>query len=260
MSQPHPAIFIAHSAPLLALDTKRGQDYRRWGQSLPHPRAMLVMSAHWETPQPTLGSVDTQPLIYDFYGFPDALYDLDYPAPGTPELAATVTMLLHQTGYQVESNPGRGLDHGVWVPLLHLYPDASVPVLQISLPSSCTPRELFDLGRTLAPLREEGILVAATGVLTHNLRHADLREATPVPDWAREFDQWVAGCLVDQRWEALCDYLQQGPEAKLAHPTPEHFLPLLFAAGAASDQLKEVSFPVTGFEYGSLSRRCVQFE
>lgn len=218
------------------------------------------MSAHWETPLPTLGAIETQPLIYDFYGFPDTLYDLEYPAPGAPQLATTVTSLIQEGGYTLESNARRGLDHGVWVPLLHMYPDANVPVLQISLPSSFTPQELFNLGRILAPLREQEILVAATGVLTHNLRHADLSEKMPLPEWARAFDDWVADRLVNRQWTALFDYLQQGPQAKLAHPTPEHFLPLIFAVGAANDQLEKVSFPVTGFEYGSLSRRCVQFE
>jgi len=260
MSQSLPSIFIAHSAPMLALATRRGEDYRTWGKSLPRPQAMLVMSAHWETPRPTLGAVETKPLIYDFYGFPDALYDIEYPAPGAPDLAEVVTALLEENAYQVGHNDTRGLDHGVWVPLLHLFPDASVPILQISLPSSFTPEEIFYLGRTLVPLRERGILIAATGVLTHNLRQADLSEKSPVPDWAHRFDNWVADCLQQQNWEALFDYLQQGPEAKLAHPTPEHFLPLLFAAGAAGEKPAKVTFPVEGFEYGSLSRRCVQFD
>jgi 4,5-DOPA dioxygenase extradiol len=260
MSLSLPSIFIAHSAPMLALDSRRGGDYRAWGESLPRPGAILVMSAHWETPRPTLAAVETQPLIYDFYGFPDALYDIEYPAPGAPELAESVTALLQENGYQVGHHNTRGLDHGVWVPLLHLIPDASVPVLQISPPSSFTPQEIFHLGQTLAPLREQGILIAATGVLTHNLRQADLSEKSVVPDWARRFDNWVADCLLQQDWEALFDYLQQGPEAKLAHPTPEHFLPLFFAAGAVGDKPARVTFPVEGFEYGSLSRRCVQFQ
>ena len=155
-------------------------------------------------------------------------------------------------------SPDRKLDHGAWVPLLHMYPEADIPVVQLSLPRR-EPEELFDLGRLLAPLADEGTLILCTGVLVHNLRRVDFGGTTPTPAWAREFDAWCEDVLRRTDFGALVQFRVRAPKLSMAHPTEEHFLPLLVAAGAASTRSRAVTFPVTGFEYGSLSRRCVQF-
>ena len=254
-----PVLFIAHGAPTLALDTRRGEDFARWGRSLHKPRALLVLSAHWQRAGAATGCTEPVPLIYDFHGFPPPLYELDYPAPGAPWLAGRVRDLLGDAGFECAEEPRRGLDHGVWVPLLHLFPEADVPVLQLALPHPVAPRALHALGRALAPLRHEGVMLAGSGVLVHNLRTVDFSERSAPPDWALAFDDWCADALRAADHEALIEHRRAGPGFTMAHPTDEHFLPLLFAAGAAGDDAGRVSFPVTGFEYGSLSRRSVQF-
>lgn len=244
-----PAAFVAHGAPLLATDEVRGAPLRAWGAKLPRPTAILVVSAHWRTRGPTVGATETLSLVYDFGGFPEELYRLKYPAPGAPELAERVVALTGAT-----RATARGLDHGVWVPLLHLFPEADVPVLQLSLPVD---RDPYDLGRALAPLREEGVLVLGSGVLVHNLGAVDWTEAKARAKWATDFDRWVADALLRGDHDALKAW-RRAPGASLAHPTDEHFTPLLVAAGAAGTDAP-VTFPVEGFEYGTLSRRCVQF-
>jgi len=149
------------------------------------------------------------------------------------------------------------LDHGVWVPFLHVWPKAGIPILQMSMPYSMPDRELFELGQLLKPLRNNNVLIVGTGVITHNLHTVDPRHSGAPPDWAAAFDQWVANTLVTYEYDKLLDWQSQAPHAKMNHPSPEHFRPLFIAAGAA--QRETVSFPITGFEWGSLSRRCVQF-
>lgn len=254
-----PVIFVAHGAPMLALDPVKGAELTRWGQSLPTPRAILALSAHWERNEPTLGTLDHTELFYDFSGFPEPLYRMRYPAPGAVELGRRVSKLLEPALGPVGQRPERRLDHGVWVPLRWLFPEATVPVVQLSLPKGDQPEAAWQMGRMLAPLREEGVLILASGVLVHNLSHLDLREDAPAPQWGIEFDDWCARALLEWDTPALRNYQTAAPHAKLAHPTPEHFIPLLAAAGAAEPGPHEVRFPVTGFEYGSISRRCVQF-
>ncbi len=246
-----PALFVAHGAPTLALDPVAGADFARWGQALPRPEAVLVLSAHWESAPPTIGATSTRPLVYDFYGFPPPLYEVRYPAPGAPALAERLAGLLPELRRQ----PERGLDHGAWVPLVHLWPDADVPVLQLSLPSELGPRALIELGRRLAPLRREGVLLIGSGNLTHNLRRLGFGSSAAPEGWASEFDAWCADALARHDLDALADW-GRAPGARLSHPTAEHFLPLLVTAGAAADD--PVRFPISGFEHQNLSRRSVQ--
>jgi 4,5-DOPA dioxygenase extradiol len=249
-------VFVSHGAPTLALDQERGEGLREWAESLERPRAVLVVSAHWEAKVPTRGATRTLPLVHDFSGFPDALCRIAYPAPGAPDLADRVQSLL---GDGFDRDPRRGLDHGVWVPLLHMYPAADVPVLQLSLVRGASPKKLFALGQKLAPLRNEGVLVFGSGGMVHNLRELDPSPAAATPYWANEFDAWVANTLAEGDTEGLLEYRSRAPEAQRAHPTPEHINPLFVAAGAASLGEHAVGFPIRGFEMGSLSRRCVQF-
>lgn len=254
-----PVIFVAHGAPTLATDHRKGADLRRWSARLPVPEGILAVSAHWEHTPVRTGTEWTRDLIYDFSGFPQELYELRYPAPGAPGLAADVRRTLQSRGIDAAPEPARGWDHGVWVPLMHLYPEASVPLLQLALPSRQPPREIYALGRALAELRHRGVLIMASGVLVHNLATIDFHERGTAPDWAQAFDQWCVRCLEQGDHDALMDFERWSPGFETAHPTPEHFLPILVAAGAASADALPVTFPVEGFEYGSLSRRCVQF-
>ena len=249
-----PVGFVGHGAPTLAIDPGKGGDLTRWAKHMPEPRAILVISAHWEDTPATAGTTRIRDLMYDFYGFPDELYELEYKSPGAPELVERLSSLI-PGGVEQEDRP---LDHGVWVPLLHMAPRADIPVLQLSLPSQQGAEGLFELGRRLAALRDEGIFILGSGNVVHNLRRLS-RDKEPVPSWSVEFDQWAAEVLERQDFDTLIDYRQDSPGLRLAHPTVEHFQPLLVAAGAASVAGGQASFPVEGFEYGSISRRCVQF-
>ena len=248
-----PALFVGHGAPTLALDEEKGAPLRTWGRTLPRPRAVLVVSAHWEEAPVTLGTVQTSPLVYDFYGFPEPLYGVTYPAPGAPELAGRVVDLLG-TGL-VDRRPERGLDHGVWTPLVHMFPDHDVPVLQLSMPSALGAKAVFGLGDRLAPLRSEGVLLVGSGNITHNLRAMGPEGRAP-ESWAVDFDRWVRDRLVDRDVDGLLAYRERAPAFERNHPSEDHWLPLLFTLGAASGD--KASFPVEGFEHQNLSRRAVQ--
>ncbi len=251
MSQRMPVLFIAHGAPPLLDDAAWMAELAAWGNALPKPKAILMISAHWEARPVTLGATSTLPLVYDFYGFPERYYQLKYPSPGAPALAARVQDLLGAKGVPVASDPARGLDHGAWVPLMAMYPDADVPVLQLSLPT-LERAPLLALGRPLAPLRDEGVLICGSGFLVHNLRLL----GQPVPAWAPAFDQWLADAILRGDTDALVRL--DHPSATLAHPRTEHYVPVLVAAGAADGERK-VSFPITGFWWGPFSKRSVQW-
>ena len=251
-----PSLFVAHGAPTLATDVVKAEDFKRWGLTLPKAKAILVFSAHWEGTELAFGeTTQHNKLIYDFGGFPDHLYDLQYSAPGAPFLTDRIKQLLNKRFKLVDTN--RGLDHGVWVPFLHLWPDADVPVLQISMPRNLSDKALFELGRSLRVLRSEGVIIVGSGVLTHNLRKIIPNHSGAPLEWSAEFDQWVEETLLSKDYDALINWQDKAPNATLNHPTTEHFRPLLVAAGAAENDA--VDFPVTGFEWGSLSRRSVQF-
>jgi len=252
-----PVIFAAHGAPVLLDDAGWMGELAAWARALPRPAASLVLSAHWEQRPATLAATETVPLVYDFYGFPERYYRTRYPAPGAPALAARVRELLRRRDLPVADDPRRGLDHGAYVPLVPMYPQADVPVLQASLPG-LRPRELFAFGRALAPLRDEGVLVFGSGFLTHNMSYA-FRPGTPA--WAREFDQWAADALARFDVDALLDFQARAPAARTALPTWEHYAPVLVAAGAAADATPRASFPITGFWMdGAFTRRSVQLD
>ena len=250
-----PTGFVGHGAPTNAVNEERGATWRAWSAALPKPRAILSISAHYEQAPPSLGATTTVPLIYDFWGFPDPLYQIEYPAPGAPDVADRIETLMSGHTHVVREED-RGLDHGTWVPLMHMYPEADIPVLQLSLPWTNEPRKMFELGKLLAPLRDDGVFILGSGNLVHNLRAADWSNG-PTPDWASEFDHWLSETLLEDRDDDLQEY-RRNPLAGICHPTQEHFVPLLVAAGAASDH-DPVSFPIEDFELGSLSMRSVQF-
>ena len=250
-----PTAFVSHGAPTLALDAEKGADLTRWAAGLPKPRAVLVLSAHWLDAPPTLGAREPRPLLYDFAGFPRALYELRYAAPAAGELARELESRVPGLGRDDE----RGWDHGVWVPLLHMYPSADVPVLQLSVPWRFEPARLFELGRELAWLADSGVLVLGSGGAVHNLGALDWGgDGSPPPAWALEFEDWLRGCLRARAFDELVAFRDRSPALRLAHPTDDHFVPLLVAAGAVADRGPEVTFPIEGFEYGSLSRLSVQ--
>ncbi len=251
-----PVGFVAHGAPLLAIDANKGADLARWAAKMPLPRAYLVISAHWEAAPVKLSSTKKSSVIYDFYGFPDELYHLQHDAPTAPWLADRIEALLGASSLQRSE---RGLDHGTWVPLRHMDPDARVAVLQLSMPRTMSSKELLSLGRALLPLRDEGVLILGSGNLTHNLRRIASSDNVAPESWASEFDAWVEEALRRGDVDALAEMYARAPGAKIAHPSDEHYRPLLVAVGAAGDDLSRVDFPVTGFEYGNLSRRSVAF-
>jgi 4,5-DOPA dioxygenase extradiol len=251
-----PTIYLGHGAPPLLDDRLWTAELAAWAGALPRPRAVLMVSAHWAQLPLTLGATEAGvPLIYDFYGFPDRYYQASYPAPPAPALAERVAELAG--GEQaVAHEPSRGLDHGAYVPLVAMYPQADVPVLQISLPS-LDPEQLLALGARLRPLRDEGVLIIGSGFMTHGLPY--LREfvldAAP-PDWSDDFDHWVAAALERRDVRGLADF-HSVPSARYAHPTVEHFVPLFVALGTAEPDAA-VATPITGYWLG-LSKRSVQF-
>ena len=251
-----PAIFLAHGHPLWTLDGDRRRELGAWARAMPRPESVLVISAHWQTAPIALGATRTVPLVYDFSGFPPELYRQQYPAPGAPDLARRVEGLLGARR-SVTRLPGRGLDHGAYVPLMLMYPGADVPVLQLSLPS-LEPADLLAVGQLLAPLRDEGVLIMGSGFLTHNLGMMDMDPAAATPAWAREFDAWAAEVLGKRDVDALLDYRRRAPGVDLALPTHEHFAPVVVAIGASIDRQEAASFPITGWEAGSLTRRSLQ--
>jgi 4,5-DOPA dioxygenase extradiol len=250
-----PVLFAAHGAPVLLDDAAWMAELASWARQLPRPASVLMISAHWDARPATIGATETVPLVYDFYGFPERYYRTRYPAPGAAGLGARVRALLTGKGMAVAEDPRRGLDHGAYVPLVAMYPAADVPVLQLSMPGLDT-RALFRLGEALAPLRDEGVLIVGSGFLTHNMRFA-FRPG--IPQWAREFDAWAAEALTRFDVDALLDFERRAPAAAMAHPTWEHYAPLLVAAGAASTAQPSVTFPITGFWMdGAFTKRSVQ--
>ncbi|MDI3421771.1 dioxygenase family protein [Streptomyces luteolus] len=251
-----PALYLSHGAPPLADDTLWPGQLAAWSAGLPRPKAVLMVSAHWEEAPLALGATETVPLVYDFWGFPEHYYQVRYAAPGAPELADSVRKLLRGAGMPVQDIEDRGLDHGAYVPLVEMYPDADVPVLQISLPT-LDPQRLMEVGRKLAPLRDAGVLIMGSGFFTHNL--AALRQGG-VPSWSAEFDAWGREALDAQDVDALLDFPRKSPAGQLAHPRTEHFAPLFVAMGVAdaTGELGVQRSVIDGFWMG-LAKRSVQF-
>jgi 4,5-DOPA dioxygenase extradiol len=252
-----PALYLGHGAPPLLDDERWTGELARWAARLPKPRAVLIVSAHWESAPLTLGATQTgTPLTYDFYGFPERYYRMTYPSPGAPELADRVRTSMPDTE-TVAQAPGYGLDHGAYVPLMVMYPEADVPVLQMSMPS-LDPQRLFDLGRRLRPLRDEGVLVIGSGFLTHGLPFlTDWRTDAAPPGWSRDFDLWAAETLSRGAVDELMDFRRRAPGMPYAHPTTEHLAPLFVTLGASSDPEGAPDTAIEGFFMG-LAKRSVQ--
>jgi len=237
-----PSVFISHGSPMHALQPgAAGEAWKALARRLPRPKAIVIASAHWETNLPMLTGSEKPETVHDFTNFPEPLYRLRYPAPGAPELARRAQALLKDAGFTAGIDGCRGLDHGAWSPLLYMYPEADVPVVQISIQPALGPRHHVEVGRSLKKLSDEGVLIIGSGHMTHNLRDwardRGKNAGEPAP-YAREFQAWVFEKLKEKDVESLVDYRSRSPHGVRAHPTDEHFLPLFFALGAASDKAK----------------------
>lgn len=239
----NPALFISHGAPTLPFDDVQVHHFfKGLADTLPRPTAILVISAHWMTARPTVSSATQPETIHDFYGFPEKLYQLRYPAPGAPDVAARVAALLRGSGITCDIDPSRGLDHGAWNPLLMIYPNADIPVLQLSIQPDESPAHHIALGKALAPLRDEGVLILASGSTTHNLaawrenRHLPDGEA---PEWVTDFADWVAANVESGGTGALEAY-ESHPHGLDNHPSNDHILPLFVVLGAGGDPAKVI--------------------
>ena len=235
-----PSLFLSHGSPTLPLtDTPARSFLSQFGGTLARPKAILVISAHWETSVPTVSAVDRNDTIHDFRGFPQALYQLRYPAPGSPAVTARTAELLRASGIDCRIDQSRGLDHGAWVPLLLMYPQADIPVLQLSLQPHLGTGHHLHMGRALAPLRQEGVLIIGSGSLTHDL--SEFRghgPNDPAPAWVNAFADWFHSALTTERTDDLLDYRRQAPFATKNHPSEEHLLPLYVALGAAGENAR----------------------
>ena len=234
-----PTLFLSHGAPTLPLEPGSAKDdFAALGRELRRPEAVLCVSAHWETAAPAVSGAQRPETIHDFHGFPAELYEIQYPAPGAPELAGRVALLLGEAGFEASVDEGRGLDHGAWVPMRLMYPDADVKVAQLSLQTNLGPAHHLALGRALAPLRAEGVLILASGSATHNLRDFGAHEYdSPAPPAVLEFEAWLKRAVAEGDVGTLLDYRALAPHAALNHPSDEHLLPLFVAVGAANQQV-----------------------
>jgi 4,5-DOPA dioxygenase extradiol len=252
-----PAIFLGHGNPMNALlDNSYTRGWRRLGELSPKPRVILSISAHWFVPE-TGVTISTAPrTIHDFGGFPEELFQVQYPAPGDPELARRVQAMLAPLPVNLDET--WGLDHGTWSVLLHVYPDAAVPVVQLSIDASQPASFHFEIGRKLAPLRDENILVVGSGNLVHNLRAYAWDGSMPEPyDWAVRFESAAKEMMLAGDYKPLIDYKKLGKDAMLSIPTPDHYLPLLYVLGT-QQQGEGITFPIEGVDGGSISMLAVQ--
>lgn len=254
-----PTVFVSHGAPSFILGESPALRFlRNLGRSLGAPRAVLCVSAHWETDRPAVGGAEWPQTVHDFHGFPAALYDIRYSAQGAPALADRVRQLLQAAGLACDVDGARGLDHGAWVPLRLMYPEAKVAVTQLSLQTTRGPAWHVALGRALSPLRREGVLVLGSGGAVHNLRFWR-QGSQAIADWAQRFDDWLAAAVIGGDPERLVDYRDATPDGAMAHPSEEHLLPLFVALGAAGDGAKGRVLH-RSFLDGSLSMAAFAFE
>ncbi|MFX3647148.1 MAG: class III extradiol ring-cleavage dioxygenase [Paenibacillus sp.] len=254
-----PSLFIAHGAPSLALEENVYTEFlQKLGQELPKPKAIVLFSAHWESTTQLVSSVANYETIYDFGGFQPELYQIKYPTQGDSETTAEVQRLFAEAGIPVQTDDVRGLDHGAWVVLRLLYPDADIPVVALSVNRYLTGEQQYQVGQALVSLREQDILVIGSGGTVHNLRRLNW-ESNGVDPWASEFDNWLHDKLVSWDTESLFYYDKLAPSAQAAVPTPEHFVPLLLAMGAG-DQNKQASLLFKAYQYGNLSLSCWKFD
>lgn len=252
-----PVLFVGHGGPTFALENNRFTEiWDHLAQTLPRPKAILSIAAHWETRGTAVTAMERPRTIHDFYGFGPELFQLEYPAPGDPELAREIQQRVKLTPIQLDQGEW-GLDHGTWVPLSRIYPQADIPVLQLSLDHARDGAWHYQLGKELAFLREQGVLIMANGGIVHNLRTANLRQAESGYDWAETFDQQVKELILKGEHEPLQNYLSLGSAARMSVPTPEHYYPLLYAL-ALQEPGEPVSFPLEGLAFGSVSMRTVR--
>jgi 4,5-DOPA dioxygenase extradiol len=252
-----PSLYLGHGAPPLLEEPDWMAELAGWAAGLPRPTSILIVSAHWESAPVTVGATTSVPLVYDFYGFPQHYYQMRYDSPGAPDLAHKVAALM-PFDEPVMQRPNRGLDHGAWVPLKAMYPDADIPVLQMSMPD-LDPQHLFSLGQRLAPLRDEGVLIIGSGFMTHGLPfiHEYMRGKPGAPAWSAEFDQWAADALARGDLDELFAFREKAPGMPYAHPTTEHFAPLFVALGAATRTDAPPDTKIDGYWYG-LAKRSIE--
>ena len=255
-----PVMFVGHGSPINAIEDNRwSRGFAALREAIPQPAAILAISAHWYVKGSYLTANTRPPTIHDFGGFPNALYEIEYPAPGDPKLAKSVQALLGKDRVQLSED--WGLDHGIWSVLVWMYPQADIPVVQLSIDRELNVREHYAIGQQLAALREQNILIMASGNIVHNLYDAfgQMRAGTAVtPDWAQRFDDAVRRSVMEHDLEALLSLYPDTADAQRAHPTPDHWLPLLYVAGAAN-QTDAIHFSNEGFDLGSLSMRNIIF-
>jgi 4,5-DOPA dioxygenase extradiol len=250
-----PALYIGHGAPPLLDDPTWSSQLSQWAQDLPKPKAILIVSAHWES-APVMLSANGAPLVYDFGGFAPRYYQMTYQTPDATALAQRVAAMM-PASEPLHQHTSRGLDHGAWVPLKIMYPDGDVPVLQMSLPTS-DPTRLLELGKRLRPLRDEGVLIIGSGFLTHGLPFLkEFRIEAPAPGWSKDFDAWAAEAMARGDVDALANFRAEAPGMPYSHPTVEHYTPLFVTLGAATDPEEPGEQVIEGFWMG-LSKRSLQ--
>jgi 4,5-DOPA dioxygenase extradiol len=251
-----PSIFVSHGSPMLAVEPGAAAEFlSSLGRKLERPKAILVVSAHWETAEPTVSTAENPATIHDFGGFPKALYQLQYPALGAPELASAVVQHLTKANLPARTDPTRGMDHGAWVPLRLIYPNADIPVTQLSIQTHLGAAHHLKVGEALSPLLDQGVLILASGSATHNLGELRRQAAEEAPTWVIEFDRWLREALHKKDVEALLDYRTRAPYAQHNHPSEEHLLPLFVALGTGRD----AELLHSSYTYGVLSMSAYSF-
>jgi len=256
-----PSLFLSHGSPMLAIeDSAGGRFLDALGEQLPWPKAILVASAHFAADRATLGAHAQPPTVHDFNGFPESLHQIGYPAPGSPDLAQDASQRLAAAGIPARVCESQGLDHGVWVPLRRMYPSADIPVVPMSVMPGGNAAQHHAIGRALAPLRQQGVLVIGSGGFVHNLGDLDWEHSdAPLAPWAQEFSDWMHAMLSARDFDALIDWQQRAPQARRAHPTVEHLMPLFVALGAAGDA-PEVRTIHRSQQFGSLALDAFAFD
>ena len=253
-----PLFFLGHGSPMNALaDNDFTRTLRHLGEKVPEPIAILCVSAHWMTEGSWITHMDKPKTIHDFYGFPQALFDIKYPAPGKPEIAESIQSLMTDPKIHLDHEMW-GLDHGTWSVLMHMYPEANIPVMQLSIYMEQPPEYHVKLGQELGKLRDKGVLIVSSGNLVHNLRRINWDEKARPYEWALEFDEWVKDKLLKRDFKSLQNDFLKSEAGRLSVPTPDHYYPFLYTIGAASDS-DEMKFEYEEIQNGSISMRCVSF-
>ena len=257
MREVMPAVFFGHGNPMNAIQSNTyTESWQKFGQSIPRPKAILAISAHWYGPDMAVSGNTSPETIHDFYGFPRELFEYTWPAPGSPELALRVQKLLQPLDVHFDEH--RGLDHGTWAVLCHVFPDADITVVQLSVDERKPPEFHYQIGRLLQPLRDEGVLIVGSGNIVHNLRAYVWEDKKVQPfEWALRFESATRKLMLEGKDRELAEYLRLGKDARLSVPSPDHFLPLLYVLGLRKEH-EQVSFPVEGIEGGALSMLSVR--